>query len=94
MSTVHIEAVLYLYINIAPLTVHTHQRCFQCKRPRERDKSWENVHANPKLAVKLTDLEMIRNWSICWSVQGFVDCQINSSSCERSRSSDSPPVEN
>jgi len=28
--------VLYLYIYIAPLEVHTNQKCFQCKRPREK----------------------------------------------------------
>jgi len=28
--------VLYLYIYIAPLAVHTNQKRFQCQRPREK----------------------------------------------------------
>src|SRR6218665_789179 len=28
--------VLYLYIYIALLTVHTNQKCFQCETPREK----------------------------------------------------------
>src|SRR6218665_393552 len=28
--------VLYLYIYIALLAVHTNQKCFQCQRPREK----------------------------------------------------------
>jgi len=27
---------IYIYIYIAPLAVHTNQKCFQCERPREQ----------------------------------------------------------
>ena len=32
----HLSIVLYLYIYIALLAVHTNQKRFQCERPREK----------------------------------------------------------
>jgi len=32
----YIHIVLYLFIDIAPLAVHTNKKRFQCERPREK----------------------------------------------------------
>ena len=41
--------VLYLYIYMALLTVHTNQKCFQCERPREKRavlREWKEALGN------------------------------------------------